>query len=99
MAFLAPAGGAGMNGAPDSLSIVAEERDREWTPWIVGTCAEGMEKIHAFFGMPLARGVQVRVFPDRAALTAYWRSAWGIPDLQTECWQVASGTRLPCPRA
>lgn len=91
-AFSFPAEGAGTNGAEDSLSIIAEEPDREWTPWIVGACTEGMEKIKAFFGMPLARRVEVRVFPDRAALTAFWRSSWGVPDLQSECWQVASGT-------
>jgi hypothetical protein len=76
----------------DSLSVVLEEPDRALDPWVKATCTEAMGKIQAFFGLPFASGVRVRVFPVRAALTAYWRSAWGIPDLQPECWQVASGT-------
>jgi hypothetical protein len=76
----------------DSLSVVVDKADSGTGPWMRGVCSEAMERIEKFFGMPYFRGVRVRVFPDRAALTAYWRSAWGVPDLQPECWQVASGT-------
>lgn len=60
--------------------------------WIRDVCTKAMGEIQVFFGSSYTRSVTVRVFPDRAALTAYWRSAWGVPDLKTECWQVASGT-------
>jgi len=89
------AGGAGSS-APasttDSLSVIIETADSSLGPWIRVVCTEAVDGIQTFFGVPYLRRVQVRVFPDRAALTAYWRSAWGIPGLQPECWQVASGT-------
>lgn len=47
----------------------------------------------AFFGESFASGVTARIFPDRASLTAYWRSAWNQPSLVPECWMVASATK------
>jgi hypothetical protein len=35
----------------------------------------------------------MRVYPDRASLTEYWRSAWSQPALVPECWMIASATR------
>ncbi len=79
-------------GAGDSLSMTLEKADSGMVRWLRGTCVDAMEQIQGFFGMPFAGRVRVRVFPGRQALTAYWRSAWGVSDLQPECWQVASGT-------
>lgn len=54
--------------------------------------AEARARVEAFFGQPFARPFEVRVFPDRRALDAHWRETWQVPDLQSECWMVASGT-------
>lgn len=52
----------------------------------------GRATVEAFFGKEFPKPFIVRVFPDRKTMTAYWRTEWGIPDLETECWMVASGT-------
>ena len=52
----------------------------------------GRNRVEAFFGQPLPRDFQVWVFATRAELDAHWRTAWKMPDLETECWMVASGT-------
>jgi hypothetical protein len=71
-----------MYSAPDSLQ----------SGKVMSDCAVGMERVEQFFKLQWRGGIQVRLFPDRQSLTAYWRIAWKIPDLQVECWQVASGT-------
>lgn len=53
---------------------------------------EGRNRIEAFFGQPLPRDFDVRVFATRRALDAHWRAAWKMRDLESECWMVASGT-------
>jgi hypothetical protein len=67
---------------PDSVQAIA----------VLSDCSSGKERIERFFHMGWQQPVRARIFPDRESLTAYWRSAWKIPDLQVECWQVASGT-------
>ena len=44
-----------------------------------------------FFGSPFPRPFTVRVFPNRASLTAHWSKSWGVSDLKPECWMIASG--------
>lgn len=53
---------------------------------------KGRGEVEAFFGSPCPRAFDLRVFPDRAPLTAYWRQAWGAPEFEPQCWMVASGT-------
>jgi hypothetical protein len=89
---VAAGGVASSPAGADSLRVSVEERDSSVEILIRRASVEAIDRIEGFFGLPFAGGVQVRVFPDRAALTAYWRSSWGVPDLQVECWQVASGT-------
>jgi hypothetical protein len=51
-----------------------------------------MGTVQAFLGKPYPEAFKVRLFPDRASLTEQWRKDWKAPDLQPECWMVASGT-------
>jgi hypothetical protein len=53
---------------------------------------EGRRTAEQFFGAPFTTPFVIRVFPDRAALTEHWRRAWNVPDLEPQCWMVASGT-------
>ncbi len=53
----------------------------------------GRAAAEAFLGEPFPDGFTVRVYPDRASLTDYWRSAWREPALVPECWMIASATR------
>ena len=58
---------------------------------LVGTLDSGRSAVEAFFGGRYRTAFTVRIYPSRAALTAHWARAWGVPDLKTECWMVASG--------
>lgn len=53
----------------------------------------GRSNASTFLGESFASGVTMRIYPDRASLTEYWRSAWNQPSLVPECWMVASATR------
>ncbi len=90
--LLLAAGASARPGGGDSLQVQAETGDSSAGVLIRRASLEGIGRIEGFFGLPFRRGVRVRVFPDRASLTSYWRAAWGVPDLKAECWQVASGT-------
>jgi hypothetical protein len=75
-----------------AFSVVYPEgsrADAKETSRVVSACAK---RIAAYFGFPYPRRFTVRLFEDRASLTAYWRSAWSEPSLQPQCWMVASGT-------
>lgn len=48
----------------------------------------GRERIEAFFGQPFRERFTVRLYPDRAAFTGFFKDAWGVPS--TECWMVAA---------
>lgn len=48
--------------------------------------------VEHFFGGKFPSAAPLEIFPDRQSLTAHWRQAWKAPDLQAECWMVASGT-------
>jgi len=67
--------------APDSAQVMP----------VAAMVTAGRARAEAYFGAPYAASIEVRLFPDREALTAHWRRAWGAPDLQTQCWMVASG--------
>jgi len=73
--------------------LVVEYADAEsgTVPDLVATLTAGRAAVESFFGAPFAGTFIVRVFPDRASLTAHWAAAWGVPDLRAECWMVASG--------
>jgi hypothetical protein len=51
----------------------------------------GHSRVTKFFSKKFPRQYAVKVFPDRKSLTAFWRTAWGAPDFEPECWMVASG--------
>jgi len=52
----------------------------------------GVHQVEGFFGDRFAGPFDLRVFPDRDSLTAYWRRAWSAPEFEPQCWMVASGT-------
>lgn len=66
--------------------------DQEFLAHLKEYLGNGRRTVQDFFERDYPDSFVVRVFPDRATMTAYWRSEWGIPDLETECWMVASGT-------
>ena len=51
----------------------------------------GRGAIDRFFGDPFVRPFTIRVFPNRSTLSTHWGLSWGVANLQTECWMVASG--------
>lgn len=59
---------------------------------IAAFISNGNKTIKAFFGQKFPNSYEVYVFPDRKSLTEFWRRDWNVPDLETECWMVASGT-------
>jgi hypothetical protein len=76
----------------EGVTVEFREQDREQAKRLVTLLAKGHRTITDFFHRSFPQRFTVRIYPDRAALTAYWRTAWGIPDLQPERWMVASGT-------
>jgi hypothetical protein len=52
----------------------------------------GRQTVQTFFGQNFPDSFIVRVFPSRKVMTEYWRAEWNMPDLETQCWMVASGT-------
>lgn len=51
--------------------------------------SSGREAVEVFFGERFARQFEVKVFPDRTALTEFARQRWGMQ--KTDCWMVAMG--------
>jgi hypothetical protein len=76
----------------EGVTVEFREPDREQAERLVKLLAKGHRTITDFFHRPFPHRFPARIYPDRAALTSYWRTAWGIPDLQPEPWMVASGT-------
>ena len=76
----------------DSMMLEYTDADREFLPSLERYLGHGLKSVQGFFGRPFPKPFTVRVFPSRTVMTAYWRAEWGIPDLETECWMVASGT-------
>ncbi|MBS1795273.1 MAG: hypothetical protein JSS81_15560 [Acidobacteria bacterium] len=59
---------------------------------LAGFISNGRQTVQKFFGRDFDKKFVVFVYPDRKALTTAWRTDWKVPDLETECWMVASGT-------
>ncbi len=53
---------------------------------------QGRKTVADFFGAGFPATFDVRLFPDRAPLTDYWRVQAKDPGLKPECWMVANGT-------
>lgn len=73
------------------FSIEFTSRDSVAALAVAGAVGRGIRVIERYFQAPFKRTFVVRIYPDRAALTAHWAAAWQVPDLKTECWMVASG--------
>lgn len=73
------------------LVIEYADADSATVPALVAALTAGRAAVESFFGAPFAGAFTIRVFPERASLTAHWAASWGVPDLRTECWMVASG--------
>lgn len=52
---------------------------------LAGTLASGRSVIERFFGGTYRTAFTVRIYPNRAALTAHWAQAWKVPDLRGRC--------------
>jgi hypothetical protein len=87
--------------APDSLPWLRARRagldvrytaaDSATVRALLPMLEDGRRNVEAFFGAPFAAPFVIRLFPDRTSMTEHWRRAWNVPDLQTQCWMVASG--------
>ena len=85
----------------DSREPLAEEHagyrleyvaaDRTVAQSLVPMIDRGRQTAEQFFATTYPSSFVVRVFPDRAALTAHWRDVWNQPTLQTQCWEIAGG--------
>lgn len=65
--------------------------DRSLLPSLQMLVEGGRTNAERFFGGRFRAPLIVRIYPNRRALTAHWAAAWGVPDLHTDCWAVASG--------
>lgn len=74
------------------FSVVYPEGFRGDARAVARLVSKGAAHVAAHFGRPFVHSFTVRLFEDRGSMTEYWRQAWSIPDLQPECWMVASGT-------
>lgn len=75
-----------------TMSLEYMAADQLFLPHLNEYLGNGRQTVRDFFNRDFPDTFVVRVFPDRATMTAFWRAEWGIPDLETECWMVASGT-------
>ena len=71
-----------------SLEYVAT--DRAVAQSLIPMIERSRPIVAQFFGTTYPSAFPVRVYPDRAAITARWRVAWNQPTLVTECWMIAS---------
>ncbi len=83
--------------AGDGFTLELTDADREREAEVRGLVVRGRGTVETFFGRAYPRAVTVKLFPDRASLTAFWREDWKAPDLVPECWMVASGTARSLP--
>jgi hypothetical protein len=76
---------------PAGLVIEYADADSASVSGIATMLTAGRSAVQKFFGGSFDRAFTIRVYPDRASLTAHWAAAWKVPDLKAECWMVASG--------
>jgi hypothetical protein len=76
----------------DGVILEYSSRDSTVAPALLRLVEEGSKQVGSFFGSPFSESIFVRLFPDRPSMEEFWRAAWKMPDLKSECWQVASGT-------
>jgi hypothetical protein len=74
------------------FQIAFTDIDRPFISTIQRDAELSRARLEAFFDDAFTHTLTVRVFPDRASLTAFWRNAWQAPEFQPQCWMVASGT-------
>lgn len=75
----------------DGTTVTYAAADSAEIDRIVDCLTSGKQIVEAFFGAPFPNAYAVRVYPTRAAMDRAWASEWGMPDLETQCWMVASG--------
>jgi hypothetical protein len=74
------------------IAIQYAEADKDEVRNIAEFIRNGTAAVKKFFGRGFPKEFVIQVLPDRKSLTETWRKDWNVPDLQTECWMVASGT-------
>jgi hypothetical protein len=81
--------------AGDATTVRVEYRDADagLASVMLADAQAGRTNAAAFLGEMFPNGFTLRVYPDRASLTDYWRSAWNQSTLVPECWMIASATR------
>src|SRR5690348_7427416 len=62
--------------------------DRSLLPSLQRLVEGGRTNAERFFGGRFRGPLVVRIYPNRRSLTAHWAAAWGVPDLQGQCWAV-----------
>ncbi len=74
------------------INIKYTDADKLEIGKIAGFIFKGNQTIKRFFGQKFPKSFEIYVLPDRKTLTEMWRRDWNAPELETECWMVASGT-------
>jgi len=77
----------------DGFAVSVTELDRGLIAVVSQWTATGRSEVQAFFGRPYLLEYTVRVFPDRASLTAYWADVWRAAGLDQGCATVAAARR------
>jgi hypothetical protein len=75
------------------FSLALTDPDSTLVPFLLEAASSGRAEVQAFFERGLATSYLIRVFPDRASLTAHWRDVWRAPGLGEECWAIAAARR------
>lgn len=78
--------------ARDGVALRFTAADRALADAISEHAAQGRKAVAQFFGAGFPAAYDVKLFPDRAPLTDYWRQQAKEPDMKPECWMVANGT-------
>lgn len=75
------------------VSVEFRTDDAALSSAILDRAVYGKSAVEAFFGRPLQTPFVARIYPDRESLSSYWRSEWNQPNLQVQCWMIASANR------
>jgi hypothetical protein len=74
----------------DSVTVQYREPDAALAPRFADHARAGHRAVASFFGEPFPRRYVLRLYPNRALLTPFWRLHWRQPTLEPACWMVGS---------
>jgi len=72
------------------FSLALDPRDSTLRASLIAHGGAALAGVYGFFGDSIRQQPTISVFPSRAYLTNFWRSAWGQPSFNPECWMIAA---------